>query len=61
MRWGMVVISILLILMGAVWVAQGTGVLPVGGMANVIKWAYYGSGLIVLGLALLALSYRRRR
>jgi|GEM_PF-847513 len=53
MQRGLVVLAILLALVGLIFFLQGTGWLPVGGMANHIEWAYIGGGLVVVALGLL--------
>jgi len=41
-------------LLGTFWVTQGTGVLPIGFMANDIAWAYRGAALFLLALFVVA-------
>ncbi len=53
------IIGILALLLGIWWILQGTGLAPVGFMANQMPWAYRGMGLVVLGAVLLFLSRRR--
>jgi len=52
------VVGILAMVLGLWWVLQGTGIAPIGFMANHIEWAYRGCGLAVVGFVLLALSRR---
>ena len=40
MKWIPIVFGVLLFLMGTVWILQGTGVYPVGFMANDMKYTY---------------------
>jgi hypothetical protein len=61
MRWALNIIGIILAFMGTVWILQGTGVLPVGFMAHVMKWTYYGIGLDIVAAAILVAANRRRR
>jgi hypothetical protein len=57
----LLIVGVLALLMGVWWILQGTGVAPVGFMANQMPWAYRGAGLAVVGLVLILLSPRRRR
>ncbi|MBI1213830.1 MAG: hypothetical protein GC190_20405 [Alphaproteobacteria bacterium] len=50
MRQTVTVVSILAMLMGTFWVAQGTGVVPLGVTAGDINWAYLGAALFALSL-----------
>lgn len=59
MKIALTTIAVLAMLIGAVWVAQGTGVLPYGFMANEMTWTYRGVALFVAGVALLILARRR--
>ena len=64
MRWVKLLVSIfggLLALMGIFWILQGTGIIPVGLMANHIQYAYYGAVVIVIGAALVWWMNRRPR
>ncbi len=49
MRAGFRAAGLFAILLGAWWVLQGTGLAPVGFMANQMPWAYRGIALIMLG------------
>ena len=47
------------ILVGLIWVGQGTGYFPYprsSFMINDVAWAYYGAALAVLGLIAVAVS-----
>src|SRR5664279_4080797 len=64
MKWVKLLVSIfggLLALMGLFWILQGTGIVPVGGMANQIQFAYIGAVVVVVGGALIWLMNRRPR
>jgi bacteriorhodopsin len=61
MRWILNIIGIILGFMGTVWILQGTGVLPVGSMAHVMKWAYYGIALDIFAAALIVGANHRRK
>ncbi len=58
MRRVLTIVSVLTMLIGTVWVTQGTGLVPLGFMANDITWAYRGAALFVI--ALFALAQVRR-
>ena len=51
--WIRVVVGALLVLIGAVWIAQGIGVLHGSPMTGEAVWAIIGVPLVVVGLALL--------
>ncbi len=61
MKWILNILGILLILTGTIWILQGTGVFPVGGMAYQNKWTYIGIVLDVVAIILLIIANRRRR
>lgn len=58
MRQAVTIIGVLAMFVGTFWVLQGTGVVPIGFMANEIDWAYRGAALFVI--ALLAVANVRR-
>ena len=53
------VVGVLLVLVGCLWFLQGVGMLPGSFMSSQTKWAVYGGGAIVAGIALLWLNRRR--
>ncbi len=53
------IVGIVLILIGAFWILQGTGVVPVGFMAHQIQWAIVGLVLGIVGIALVVYTQRR--
>jgi hypothetical protein len=60
--WGRVVGGVLLILIGVVWILQGTGTLGAsGGMNGQMQWAVIGVVVLVGGLVLLVAGLRRLR
>jgi hypothetical protein len=61
LRIVLLVVGVLAILLGVWWICQGTGLVPVGFMANHMTWAYRGTGLVVGGLFLLFVASRMRR
>ena len=51
--------GVVAILVGVIWIGQGTGYFPYprsSFMINEIAWAYYGMALAVLGLVAVAVS-----
>ena len=59
MKLTLTIICILAMLIGVWWVAQGTGLAPIGFMANNMDWAYRGAWLFVGGFVVLFLVRRR--
>jgi hypothetical protein len=61
MRSGMFIIGVIALLVGLVWIGQGTGIFPYprsSFMINEVQWAYYGAATAIVGLLLMA--YARR-
>ncbi len=58
MRRILTIFGVLLLLLGAWWIGQGTGLIPVGFMASQMHWAYVGGGVFALGLIVLVLARR---
>ncbi len=61
MRIPFLTVGILALLIGLVWIGQGTGYFPYpqsSFMISQVKWAYYGAGLGVVGLVMILLSRR---
>jgi hypothetical protein len=54
----LLVVGGLSILLGLWWVAQGTGLAPIGFMANHMQWAYRGAVLAAFGVVLVVVSRR---
>jgi len=51
--------GVVAILVGVIWIGQGTGYFPYPSssfMINDVAWAYYGVALAVLGLVAVAIS-----
>jgi hypothetical protein len=62
MRPVLVVLGLLALLMGLLWIGQGTGYVnwPQSSfMIRQIQWAWYGAGLAAIGVVLIALGRRR--
>jgi hypothetical protein len=54
-------VGVMAILVGVIWIGQGTGYFPYprsSFMINDTAWAYYGIALAVLGLVAVAVSRR---
>jgi hypothetical protein len=51
-------IGILSLALGVWWICQGTGLVPVGFMANHMQWAYRGMGLVAGGIIIAVLARR---
>lgn len=61
MRTPLLTLGLLALVIGAIWVGQGTGYFPYPASSFMVRqtqWAYYGGGLALLGLVLIALSRR---
>ena len=55
----LLIIGILCLLLGLIWIGQGTGYFPYPAssfMINEIAWAYYGAALVVGGVATIVIS-----
>jgi len=61
MRWGLFILGVLLFLMGTLWILQGTGVFPVGFMANDMKYTYTGILVDLIGIVLIVLGARKKK
>ena len=61
MKTTLLAAGILALLIGLIWIGQGTGYFPYpqsSFMISQLKWAYYGAGLSVVGLMMVLLSRR---
>ena len=61
MRTLLTIIGIILLLMGLVFMGQGSGYFPYPASSFMIsqtRWIYYGAGIAVVGLILIFLSRR---
>ena len=62
MRTALLAVGALAILIGLIWIGQGTGYFPYPArsfMINQTPWIYWGALLAALGLAAVAVSRRR--
>jgi uncharacterized integral membrane protein len=61
MKWIFIIVGALLILIGGVWVLQGTNVLTQGEMAGHMKWTLIGGILAAAGIAFVVIGSRRKK
>ena len=64
LRIVLLVIGSLMVLMGLIWIGQGSGYFPYPAesfMINQTPWIYWGLLLAILGLIVIVLSRRRGR
>ena len=61
MKWVLNILGVLLILMGTVWILQGTGFFPVGMMAGQMKYAYAGIVVDLIAVVLFVIANRRKK
>jgi hypothetical protein len=59
--WIRGIVGILLLLVGAVWIGQGTNAIHGSGMSGHGLWAVIGGVVIVIGSVLLVWAWRIRR
>ena len=55
------IVSVLLVLLGGIWVLQGINVLPGSFMSGQMRWAVRGGILIVVGIVGLIWANRKRQ
>ena len=60
MRIALNVVGVLCLLVGCIWILQGTNVLPGSFMTGQMKWAIYGGLLMLAGAGVLVVANRRR-
>jgi hypothetical protein len=61
MKTALLIVGILALLIGLIWIGQGTGYFPYPAesfMINEMPWAYRGSVLAVVGLVAVVVSRR---
>ena len=56
LKWLGLVIGVLLEIIGAVWILQGSGLLPGSFMTGQVFWAYMGIAGVGVGLVVTAVS-----
>jgi len=57
---GAAVVSVLVVLVGAVFAGQGLGYIPGSVMTGDMRWFWIGGVMVVVGLAFLAATFLRR-
>jgi hypothetical protein len=58
-KTALLVVGVLAVLIGLIWIGQGTGYFPYPAtsfMINQMPWAYWGALLVALGLAAVVVS-----
>ncbi len=61
MRWVLIIVGIIVILLGVVWLLQGTNVLTGSQMSGHRRWIAIGGFLDVVGIVLIIVGSRMRR
>lgn len=61
MRWVLIILGILVVLLGLVWLLQGTNVLAGSQMSGHRRWIAIGGVLDVVGIVLIIIGSRMRR
>lgn len=61
MRWLLNIIGIVLVLLGGVWVLQGTNLIRNGFMAGHLVYAILGGVSIIIGILLFVVTNRRQK
>ncbi len=61
MKAGAGVVGVLVVLVGAVFAGQGLGYIRGSFMTGDIHWFWIGGAMVVVGLAVLAATFLRRR
>ena len=59
MRWSLIWTGIALVVVGAVWIFQGIGLLKGSFMTGDTSWSWIGAACVLIGLAILARGLRR--
>jgi hypothetical protein len=60
MRWALLIIGVLLILMGAIWILQGAGILLGSPMTGDTFWTWAGLLVVIVGGVLCYSGLRRQ-
>ena len=59
MRWGLMLLGVLMVVVGGTWLLQGVGILPGSVMTGQVFWAVVGAIVIGAGAVLGYLGARR--
>jgi hypothetical protein len=60
MKWLGTIVGVLLVLLGGLWVLQGTGVITRGFMSGHVQYAILGIVSAAIGIGLVVFANRRR-
>lgn len=60
MRIAGIVVGIILIVLGGIWIAQGSNIWPSTVMSGMSQWLYAGIVVLIVGLGVLWWTLRRR-
>jgi uncharacterized membrane protein YdcZ (DUF606 family) len=61
MKWILIIVGVLLMLLGVIWVLQGTHVLTQGVMAGHMRWTFIGGMVFLLGAVLVRVGASRKK
>jgi len=61
MKWLLGLVGLVLVLMGGLWILQGTNVVPVGFMAGHLQYTLLGIVVALAGLLLIIRGFRGQR
>lgn len=53
-------VAILMLVVGGIWILQGFNILPGSFMTGQLKWAAYGSIVVVAGIVLFVFGMRKQ-
>lgn len=54
------IVSVLIVLIGGIWILQGINVLPGSFMTGQIRWAIYGGIAVIVGILLIVRVQRKK-
>ncbi len=60
-RIALVAVGVLAVIVGALWIGQGSGLIPGSAMSGDRTWFYVGIVVLVVGIILLVVGIRRNR
>ena len=60
MKWLLDVIGVIAALLGALWILQGTNIVPVGFMSGHMQYAVLGVVAVIIGVGLIVVANRRQ-
>ncbi len=59
MKWLLDIVGVVLALLGALWILQGTNIVPVGFMAGQMQYALLGLIAVIVGVGLIVFVNRQ--